>query len=102
VKLFYLCDENVRNRKANFQVSFGSIIGKAITIKSPGFRTHLDSLTNLDSSLKCCADSKAIILSTQLFAKGNIFPVAYTADMAAAALFSLVCLHHATSAFIIP
>ena len=50
----------------------------ATTSNPSDVRTLLDSLRNLDSGLKCCADSKAIILSTQLSAKGNVVAVAFT------------------------
>src|SRR5215210_2401407 len=42
--------------------------------------TLLDSLKNSLNGLKCWADSKAIILSTELSAKGNAVEVAFTKD----------------------
>ena len=50
----------------------------ATTSNPSDVRTLLDSRRNLDSGLKCCADSKAIIRSTQLSAKGNVVAVAFT------------------------
>lgn len=50
----------------------------ATTSNHSDVRTLFDSRRNLESGLRYCADSKAIISSTQLSAKGNVVAVAFT------------------------
>src|ERR671914_1714380 len=54
--------------------------GIAVTNTPFFFNTLLDSIKNSLNGLKCWADSKAIILSTELSAKGNAVEVAFTKD----------------------
>jgi len=50
----------------------------ATTSNPSDVRTLFDSRRNLESGLRYCADSKAIISSTQLSTKGNVIAVAFT------------------------
>src|SRR5688572_12568166 len=54
------------------------ITGIAIISNPFGFSILADSLKKYCSGLKCCADSKATILSTHSSAKGNVVAVAFT------------------------
>ena len=60
---------------------FGPSIGIATTSNPLGVRTLLHSLRNPAIGLKCCAVSKATIVSMQLSANGNLVAAASTKDI---------------------